>query len=158
MPAVRVQALRVVLAINGLTATVLGGWATFGPRQFYDDFPGGGRHWIRVDGPYNEHLVRDFGGLQLALAIMTVVALVTLSPLIVRTAALAGLAFAVPHLAYHLRHLHVYASSDKVLNAVSLSGAVALGVAALLLSGVPVAPTPTGGRAPTGGAEARSGS
>ena len=36
-------------------------WATLSPRSFYDEFPGGGRAWVAADGPYNEHLVRDFG-------------------------------------------------------------------------------------------------
>ena len=35
---------------------------------FYDDFPGLGRSWVAADGPYNEHLVRDVGALNLALA------------------------------------------------------------------------------------------
>ena len=44
------------------------------PRSFYDDFPGAGRTWVAVDGPYNEHLVRDVGGLNLALAFVAVLA------------------------------------------------------------------------------------
>jgi membrane protease YdiL (CAAX protease family) len=44
----------------------------------------------------------------------------------VRTAALASLLFAVPHLAYHATHLDVYETSDQVANVVLLSIAVLL--------------------------------
>ena len=37
------------------------------PAAFYDDFPGLGRMWVAPDGPYNQHLVRDVGELNLAL-------------------------------------------------------------------------------------------
>ena len=127
--------LRIVLAVSTVTAAVLGVWATFAPRSFYVDFPGGGRHWISLNGPYNEHFIRDFGSLQLALAVVTGVALVSLVPLLVRTAAVAGLAFSVPHLVYHLRHIDVYNSTDQVINAVSLAGAVLFALIALVLSG-----------------------
>ena len=40
--------------------------ALFTPRSFYDDFPLG-RGWVAMDGPYNQHLVRDVGSLNLAL-------------------------------------------------------------------------------------------
>ena len=51
-------------------------WSASGPRvapkSFYEDFPGAGRVWVAVDGPYNEHLVRDVGSLNLALAFVAV--------------------------------------------------------------------------------------
>ena len=70
----RERAVRVLLIVLGAVALELGVWATFAPRSFYDDFPGLGRAWVAADGPYNEHLVRDFGGLNLALAVLTLVA------------------------------------------------------------------------------------
>lgn len=46
--------------------------ATVTPRSFFDDFPLG-RHWISGTGDaYNEHLVRDVGGLFAAMIIVTV--------------------------------------------------------------------------------------
>ena len=112
---------RVLLAGLAIPAVEIGVWASVAPRGFFDTFPGGGRHWTVVDGPYNEHLVRDVGALYLALALVTVVALVTLGSLAVRIACWAGLLNGVPHLAYHLRHLSLYSTSDKVANATSLS-------------------------------------
>jgi hypothetical protein len=58
---------RWLLAILSLSAAQAGGWALIARRSFYDSFPGLGRHWIAVTGPYNEHFVRDIGGLYLAL-------------------------------------------------------------------------------------------
>jgi hypothetical protein len=125
---------RVILALLALTAVELGLWATFAPRSFFEDFPGGGRHWVAIDGPYNEHLVRDFGGLNLALAFLLVVALVHLTPVLVRTAAGASLLFAVPHFVHHARHLDVFTSSaDKVANMGLLGLAIGGPVVLLLL-------------------------
>lgn len=122
------------LALLGLVGLELGLWATFSPRSFYDDFPGGGRSWVAADGPYNEHLVRDFGALNLALTAVVVVALVTRAPAAIRAAALAWLVFSVPHLVYHVRHRDLYDMDDKVLNLVSLTGAVVLALVVLVLS------------------------
>jgi hypothetical protein len=40
------------------------------------DFPGAGRSWVAPDGPFNEHLARDVGVLNLALAVVTIAAAV----------------------------------------------------------------------------------
>jgi hypothetical protein len=125
---------RVLLWISAVTSAQLGVWAAFAPRSFYDDFPGGGRTWVSVNGPYNEHFVRDFGDLNLALAVMLGVAAWTLVPLVVRTAAVAYAVYGLPHLVYHLRHLDVFDASDKVANTVALVlalGAAVIGAALL---------------------------
>jgi hypothetical protein len=125
---------RVILVLLSVTSVQLGLWATFAPRSFYEDFPGGGRNWVAVDGPYNEHLVRDFGALNLALAVVLIVALVHLTPVLVRTAAIASLLFAVPHFVHHARHLDVFiSSSDKAANMVLLGLAIGGPVLLLLL-------------------------
>ena len=56
------------VATGVLTASALyvGWWASLAPRSFYDSFPGLNRMWVGGDGPYNEHLVRDIGGLGLS--------------------------------------------------------------------------------------------
>lgn len=127
----RNQILRVGLALLAWPAVVLGVWAAFAPRGFYDDFPGFGRMWVAVDGPYNEHLVRDFGAMNLALAFVTIVALVGLHRHAINAALGGWLVFGVPHLVYHLRHLDVFDRGDKV--AVGLSVAIAPALAAVLL-------------------------
>ena len=131
----RDRVVRVVLAVWAVASVQLGIWATFAPRSFFDDYPGFGRHWVRVDGPYNEHLVRDFGALNLALAVVTIAALITMSRPMVIAVAVAWLAWAVPHLVYHLRHLDVFSSTDdKVLNVVALSALPVLAVVVLVLT------------------------
>jgi nucleoside-diphosphate-sugar epimerase len=123
--------MRAILAVLGLVSAELGIWATVAPRSFYDDFPGGGRHWILLNGPYNEHFIRDFGGLNLALALLLLVAAWKFTPTLVRTAAGAALLFGVPHFVYHARHADVFSGSDKAVN-ILLLGLSVLGPAIVL--------------------------
>jgi hypothetical protein len=131
---VRERIVRVIVAVWAFVAVQLGLWATFAPRSFYDDYPGFGREWVRVDGPYNEHLVRDFGALNLALAVVTIAALVTMLRPLVIGVAVAWLAWGVPHLVYHLRHLDKYSTTDQVLNVFALAALPVLAVAVLVLT------------------------
>ncbi len=103
------------------SAVAVGGWALVAPRSFYDDFPASGHNWVAADGPFNEHLVRDVGALLLALAVVTGVAAVRPSPVLVRTASIAWLVYSIPHLAYHLRHLDLYDTADQIANGVTLA-------------------------------------
>lgn len=127
--------LRIALAILALVGIQVGLWAAFFPRAFYDDFPGASRIWVAVDGPYNEHLVRDVGALNLALAVVAIVALVTLSRAAVIAAGGAWLAYGLPHFVYHLRHLEPLAAGDDVAVAFSLGINVLL-AAVVLWTGV----------------------
>lgn len=117
-----------VLVASGVTVGV---WAQGFPRSFYDDFPGPGRMWVSLDGPYNEHLVRDVGGLNLGLALVAAIALVTGSVLVARAAGGAALVFGLPHLLYHATHLGPFDTGDAVAVVVSLTLAVLAGVLAL---------------------------
>lgn len=127
--------VRIALAVLAVVSVELGAWATFAPRSFFDDYPGLGRHWVRAYGPYNEHLVRDFGALNLALAVVTIVALITLGRPLVIAVAVAWLAWGVPHLVYHLRHLDMLSSTgDKVANVVGLAAVPVLAVVVLALT------------------------
>jgi hypothetical protein len=130
----RERIVRVVLVVWAAVSVQLGIWAAFAPRSFYDDYPGFGRHWVRLNGPYNEHFVRDFGALNLALAVVTIAALVTLSRPMVIAVAVAWLAWSVPHLVYHLRHLDVFSTGDKVVNVFLLGSLPVLAVAVLVLT------------------------
>jgi hypothetical protein len=134
VPEVRERGVRILLLVLGIGNIPVGVWAVFAPRSFYDDFPGFGRHWVQVDGPYNEHLIRDFGALNLALAVVTIAAAITLSRPLVIAVAIGWLAWGVPHLVYHLRHLGVYSTSDQVLNVVLLSVLPVLAVSVLALT------------------------
>lgn len=102
-------------------ALLVGGWALLAPTSFHADFPGFGRSWVAPDGPYNEHLVRDVGALNLALAAVTAWALVTMRRPLVQAAAVLALVWGVPHLGYHLGHLGGYPTGDAVGIALSLT-------------------------------------
>jgi hypothetical protein len=130
---VRERLLRVVLVLLAVPGAVVGLWAAFAPRSFYDDFPGGGRSWVAPDGPFNEHLVRDVGALNLALVVLTVAAALVLTRTLVVVAALGWLVYGVPHLVYHARHLDPFERGDQVGIVTSLVLAPALAVVALLL-------------------------
>jgi hypothetical protein len=121
---------RIALAVIAAGSLVVGAWALAAPRSFYDDFPGAGRVWVAVDGPYNEHLVRDVGGLNLGLAFVAAVALVTGSVAVARAAGGAALIFGVPHLVYHATHLDPFDRTDQVALLVSLGLAAAAGLVA----------------------------
>ena len=123
--------VRIALALLAFIGLQVGLWAAFAPQSFYDDFPGAGRIWVSVDGPYNQHLVRDVGALNLALAVVAIVALVTLNRAVVLAAGGAWLAYGLPHLIYHLRHLDPLDSADQV--AVPLSLLLSVVVAAMVL-------------------------
>jgi hypothetical protein len=87
---------------------------------------------VAADGPYNEHLVRDFGDLNLALAVVTVVALVASTRLVALAAAVGWIVYQTPHLVYHLRHLDLYDTGDKVANVTTLVLALVLPIVVLL--------------------------
>jgi hypothetical protein len=129
----RALVLRIGLAILAVPSLVVGIWAAFAPRGFYDDFPGLGRMWVAPDGPYNEHLVRDVGELNLALALVTVVALVALTPVLVRAVLAGWIVYSVPHLVYHLRHLDPFETDDQVSIIASLALVPVLAIVLLVI-------------------------
>ena len=105
---------RIGLAVLAVSALPLGAWVAIAPRSYYDSFPGLGSHWISPDGPYNEHLMRDFGALNLALGVFTVCAAVWLLRPMVIAAALAWIVYPLPHIAYHALNLGRYDTGDKI--------------------------------------------
>ncbi|MGA1836906.1 hypothetical protein VD659_08230 [Herbiconiux sp. 11R-BC] len=125
-------ARRIILAVTAAIGLFVGAWAAFWPREFYDAFPGLGRIWIAVDGPFNEHLIRDVGALYLALAGASVAAIFSRTPDAARAVGVAWTVFGVPHLAYHLAHLESLAPLDALGNIVSLGGCLALGLVLML--------------------------
>jgi hypothetical protein len=123
---------RVFLLVLVVTGAIVGIWATGWPKGFYDAFPGFDRHWISMDGPYNEHLVRDVGAAYLALTVLGFYAIRIALPELMRAAGAAWLVFGVLHFSYHLDHLAMYDTSDKILNIVALGGSVVLAAALLV--------------------------
>jgi hypothetical protein len=105
---------RVGLVVLTANAFWSGVWATLAPRSFYDDFPGFGRHWVAMDGPYNEHLMRDYGTLNLALGVVTLLAAIWMTRHLVIAAAAAWIVYSVPHVLYHGLNTDGYATGDQI--------------------------------------------
>lgn len=137
---------RVLLLGLCAVGLVTGGWAAFLPDSFYTDFPGVRPGWIAADGPFNEHLVRDVGGMFLALGVLAAGAFLARSVQSARLAGATWLVFSVVHAGYHFGHLHVYQPVDQWLNA---AGLVASVVVALVVLALPPrrAPAPDGAAA-----------
>ncbi len=111
---------RVLLGVLAAATAVVGVWALALPASFYADFPFD-RAWVALDGPYNEHLVRDVGALNLALALVLVWAWRSATAARVRLAAAATLVYAVPHFGYHAAHLGPFTLGDAIAQMATLA-------------------------------------
>ncbi|MEV4344732.1 hypothetical protein AB0J83_09670 [Actinoplanes sp. NPDC049596] len=87
-----------LLVLAGLQ-TLASVWQYFFPRAFYDHFP-----TVKLDPPYNEHLVSDVGGLGLALTAMVYFAAVVLERKVVMSALIGYLVYAGTHFLFHVTH------------------------------------------------------
>ena len=139
-----------------LAATTLNGslWALPFPRSFYEDFPLPGREWVSTLGPYDEHLIRDYGALNLALGILLVAAAIFLERRLTRVALVAWLGYALPHFVYHTTLVEHFSPFDNVGQLGSLGLQVLLPLVLLLLTG---ALPQEGKRAPRRDADPRTG-
>ena len=123
---------RAFLIPMGLVQLAIGAWAVAGPRSFYDSFPFG-RGWVEALPAYNEHLMRDVGGLWLGTAVLLLAAGWWLGRTLVAVALVAWLAYAVPHTVYHSFNLEPLGTGDAIANMVALAGTVVPAAALLLL-------------------------
>ncbi|MDX6669142.1 MAG: hypothetical protein QOK04_2522 [Solirubrobacteraceae bacterium] len=124
---------RFLLLSLGVTQISIGLWALLGSRSFYEDFPFG-QGWVSADGPYNQHLLTDFGALYIATAVFALYAGISLRRRFVQVTAVAFLAFSVPHLIYHSLNLEPYSTADAIANIVALAGVVIAPVTLLLFA------------------------
>ena len=127
-------ALRVGLILLAGQPALLAAWIGFAPGSFYDDFPGGGRTWVDDLGPYNEHLLRDFGAANLGFLVLLVAAAVLLDRRVVQVALVSYAAAGLPHLAYHVTTADKYSTSDNILSLGALAAAVLVPLALLPLT------------------------
>jgi len=125
----------------GFVQAVDGVWALLAPRSFYDDFPPGRGGWVSALPAYNEHLLRDVGGLFLATGVVMLWAGWRLERRLVAVALVSYLCFALPHAIYHVFNLEPYGTTDAVGNVVTLTLTV-LGPALLLFLLARPAPQP----------------
>ena len=113
--------LRGGLAVLAVAPAFVGIWATASPRGFYDNFPGGGHHWVSAVGPYDEHLVRDVGGLYLGSLVLLGFAFVWLERRLVQATLVSYAVAGIPHLAYHATALDNLSTGDAVAEIVGLA-------------------------------------
>jgi hypothetical protein len=99
------------------------------PASFYVHVP-----TVALSPPFSEHLFRDFGGATLGLAVVLTAAAVWMERRLVVVALLAYLAFSVPHLAFHLGHLHGASGPAATALVVVLVGWVLLPLALLVIA------------------------
>ncbi len=147
-------AIRIVLGALGLIQLTDGLYALFAPRSFYEDFPLG-RGWVEALPAYNEHLVRDVGGLFLATALVLFAAAWFLERRLVIIACASFLLFAVPHTIYHFLNLGPYDTGDAIANALALAATVLLPLWVLFELSRPPAAAPAGTRAAPDGTNSR---
>jgi hypothetical protein len=126
--------LRGGMAVIAVTPALVGIWATVSPRGFYDDFPGGGHHWVSAVGAYDEHLVRDVGALYLGALVLLVLAWVWLDRRLVQAALISYAVAALPHLIYHLTALDGFSTGDAVAEIGGLALNVVLPLALLTVT------------------------
>jgi len=108
-----------ILVASGVPQALIGLWALLAAHNFYRDFgPGGG--WVSALGPYDEHLVRDVGGLSLGLGTLLIIAALRAGRELTLTAVAIWLLFAVPHTVYHLLNLDPLETADAIANVVGL--------------------------------------
>jgi hypothetical protein len=125
-------AIRAALGLLGLIQLVNGLYALLAPRSFYDDFPLG-RGWVEALPAYNEHLVRDVGGLFIATAVVLLAAARTLDRRLVIVACASFLCFSVPHTLYHLLNLGPYDTFDVIANILGLAATVLIPIWVLVV-------------------------
>jgi len=115
-----------------VAATPLAGglWALLFPRAFYDGFPLPGSDWVSTLGPFNEHLVRDYGALNLAMAVLLLAAGILLERRLAQAALITWLVFEVPHFVFHAGQTHHFSAGS---NLAQLSGLALLIVLPLVL-------------------------
>jgi hypothetical protein len=106
--------LRIGLLFVAATPLAGGIWALLFPRVFYDDFPLPGSGWVSTLGPYNEHLVRDYGALNLAMAVLLLAAGVILERRLAQVALISWLAFEVPHFVFHVGQTHHFSPGSNL--------------------------------------------
>ena len=113
-PGMKSWVVRLGVGYFALTNLLFGVWASVAPKNYFESFPGGGHTWVALDGPYNEHLMRDYGALNLALGVVALCAAVWLTRTLAITAALAWIVYSIPHIAYHALNGQAYDTSDHV--------------------------------------------
>jgi len=123
------RVVRVGLIALAAIQWITGLWMQYLPESFYNDFP-----TVSLTPPFSEHLMRDFGGASIGLAVVVTAAAIWMESRLTAVALVAYLAYSVPHLVFHLSHLHDATPGDVTFIVLSLGGSVVLPAAVLALA------------------------
>jgi hypothetical protein len=108
---------------------VLGLWTLAFPASFYADVP-----TVDLTPPFSEHLMRDFGGATLGLALVLAAAGFWLERRLAVVALLAYLAFSLPHLVFHVGHLDGATGLEATVLVALLAASVVVPAALLVVA------------------------
>lgn len=120
--------LRVLLLAVALPQGAVSLWALLASRMFYDLFPAPGRAWVASLGPFNEHLIVDYGAASLALVVVSLMAVPRPQRRATTAVALGWIAWTLPHFAFHVANADALAPPDSALNIAVLAITAALSV------------------------------
>lgn len=123
--------VRAGLVALAVVPAVIGVWALAAPRGFYDAFPGTNTGWVSALGPYDEHLVRDVGALNLALALLLLIAAARMTRSLVEAALVVAAVAALPHAIFHLTERGRLPLADAIVSDAGLVLVVVLPLALL---------------------------
>lgn len=111
----------------GVPQLVVGLWAVLAPKNWFESFPGFDPRLVAAEPPYNEHLATDAGAGFLATGVVLLVAALWANRTAIHVALLAYVAFALPHVVYHLTNpADALSGFENVLNVVTLGSGLVL--------------------------------
>lgn len=114
-------ARRTCLALLALYGAYTGLWGYVAPQSWYRGFPGLGLRWLPQFGPLNEHFAKDLNALALGLAVLAIVAFRWIGTRsLTYLAGATWLTFNGLHLIFHLQHLDMLGTTDRIAGVVSL--------------------------------------
>jgi hypothetical protein len=122
------RGLRAGLGFLAATQILVGVWALYFPARFF------ALEVVGMGMAYNEHLMRDYGAMTLASAVVLGAATIHMGPWITRAALVMYLTWAVPHFLVHLSMLDHLAPSTATVLMLALGLAIALPAALLTLT------------------------
>ncbi len=124
--------MRLYLGFLALSTAFVGVWALFAPLSFFTFFPTPGHPWVALLPPYNEHLTRDIGELNLGFAFLFIWTLRAPSRRLLLATLWAWLLSSIPHFIYHLTHLMHFPVVDQIAQTIALGLAAFLPVVLLV--------------------------
>ena len=134
------RGVRAGLIVLALPQFAIGVWAIVSPSGWFETFPGAGRNWLPLYGPFDEHLVTDVGSTFLALGVLLTLAAVWMDRRVVLAAAIAYLVYQVPHTIFHWANDGVLSDGDQIANGIALFLTIFLAIGIIVATARPKVP------------------